>query len=100
MPTIKINKWDCEEFDSYLADKWDKVEMIIHVNGQRIPVEPSKSEEKENWECEHTFKLDEDVTDELGEWKHIIAIRVNGKTVEKYKVLITNPEDYEEDNED
>lgn len=98
MPTIKLNKWDSEQLH-YMCDKEDKMDMCIYVNGQKIKVDPSSSDETDDG-IEHTFSLDEEVTEELGEGKHTIAIRVNGKGVEKHKLIISNPEADEEDNED
>lgn len=94
---IKINKWDSDQLH-YLCDKEDKMDMCIYVNWHKIKVDPEKSEETEDW-MEHTFNIGEDITHELGEGKHPISIRVNGKWVEKHTLIITNPED-EEDNED
>lgn len=97
MSTIKINKWDSEQLH-YACDKEDKMDMCLYVNGQKIPIEPSSSEETEEG-MEHTFEIWEDLSEELGEGKHVVSIRMNGKGVEKHTLIISNPED-EEDNED
>ena len=94
---IKLNKWDSEQLH-YACDKEDKMDMCLYVNGQKIPIEPSSSEETEEW-MEHTFEIWEDLSEELGEGKHVVSIRMNGKGVEKHTLIISNPED-EEDNED
>lgn len=98
MQTLKINKWDSEKLH-YACDKEDKMDMCLYVNWQKIKIDPSSSEESDEW-MEHTFEIGEDISEELGEWKHAASIRVNGKWVEKLKIIITNPEDDEEDNED
>ena len=97
MSTIKINKWDSEQLH-YACDKEDKMDMCLYVNGQKIPIEPYSSEETEEG-MEHTFEIWEDLSEELGEGKHVVSIRMNGKGVEKHTLIISNPED-EEDNED
>ena len=94
---IKLNKWDSEQLH-YACDKEDKMDMCLYVNGQKIPIEPSSSEETDEW-MEHTFEIWEDLSEELGEGKHVVSIRMNGKGVEKHTLIISNPED-EEDNED
>ena len=94
---IKLNKWDSEQLH-YACDKEDKMDMCLYVNGQKIPIEPSNSEETDEW-MEHTFEIWEDLSEELGEGKHVVSIRMNGKGVEKHTLIISNPED-EEDNED
>lgn len=98
MPTIKINRWDSEQVH-YLCDKEDKMDMCLYVDGEKIKIEPSKSEESDDW-VEHTFEIGEDVSEELGAGKHTASIRVNGKWVETLKIIITNPEDNEESDED
>lgn len=98
MPTIKLNKWDSEQLH-YACDKEDKMDMCLYVNGEKIKIEPSSSEETEDG-IEHTFDIDEDMSEELGEGKHVISIRMNGKGVEKHTIIISNPEEDEEDNED
>ena len=93
-----MNKWDSEKLH-YACDKEDKMDMCLYVNWTKIKIEPSSSEESDEW-MEHTFEIGEEESEALGEWKHKIAIRMNGKTVETLNLLITNPEEDEEDNED
>lgn len=97
MPTIKLNKWDSEKLH-YACDKGDKMDMCLYVDGEKIKIDPSSSEETEDG-VEHTFTIDEETSEELGAGKHVVAIRVDGKTVEKHTIIISNPED-EKDNED
>lgn len=98
MESIKLNKGDSEKLH-YMCDKWDKMDMCLYVNGDKIKIDPSSTEETEDG-VEHTFDIGEDISEELGKGKHAASIRVNGKWVEKLKIIITNPEEDEEDNED
>lgn len=98
MPTIKIKRWDSEKIH-YMCDKEDKMDMCLYVNGEKIKIDPSNSEETEDG-MEHTFEIWEDETEELWAWKHTASIRLNWKWVETLKILITNPEDDEESDED
>lgn len=98
METLKIKLWDSEKMH-YLCDKEDEIDCCIYVWGEKIKINPSKSEESDEW-MEHEFELWEDVTEELGVGKHKWAIRLNWKTVEPLTIIISNPEDDEENNED
>ncbi len=98
MPTIKLTKWDAESLH-YACDKGDKMDMCLYIHWEKIPLPPSKSEETEDG-MEHTFDIWEDISEELGEGKHVVSIRVNGKSVEKHTIIISNPEADEESDED
>lgn len=98
METIKINKWNSKKVH-YLCDKGDKMDLCFHLDWQKIVIQPSSSEETEDG-TEYEFHLDEDTTSELGDWKYNFDVRLNWEGVDKIKVIISNPESDEEDNQD
>ena len=97
METIKINKWDSKKIH-YSCDKEDTMDMCFYIDGTKIPVKPTETEWEDDKENE--FIIEEELSEELGVGKHIVSIRLNGEWVEKIKLIISNPEEDEEDNED
>lgn len=97
METIKLNKWDSKKLH-YLCDKEDKMDMCFYINGEKIPITPTETDTEDGKENE--FEISEEMSHELDEWKHVVSIRLNWEWVEKLKLIISNPWDDEESDED
>lgn len=96
METIKIKKWDSKKI-YYACDKWDKMDMCFYIWGDKIKIDPTTEDSEEG--VENTFDITEEMSDELDIGEHKASIRLNGEWRDKIKIIITNPEEDDKDDE-